>query len=162
MPRALILSPPERVSHSRALIKDYRDYMSKTPKRTPSQITDVIYLGRKDWFDALSTEDLAYFNKLFEKISLQMDIDPHWNVSIESQLKASDVFNGFLKRVRGLSPDSKKDRARMTRILSEEFGRIFKLKVDTYSLLKAFSGKPQLKAVGERITRELSKMGYAL
>jgi len=162
MSNTLVLSPAERVAYSKTLIKDYRDYIHKSTKRTPSQIIDVIYLGRKDWFDVLSTDDTTYFNKLFERISLSMDIDPHWDVSIENQLNASDVFNGFLRRMGKTSTDMRRDTSFVTKILGEELGKAFKIKSDAYSILKAVSSDPQLRAVGKRLTKELLKMGYNL
>jgi len=148
------------------MLGNYSRYIKRSPHKTPNQLIDVIYLGYKDWFDSFGQSDLDYFNGLFEKASLSVDLDVHWDVSIKKQLQASNVFNNFLSRMKShqlknaLPAVAKKDAVLVTHTLNEVFGKEYKIGTKSINILKAFSSDTQLKMVAKRLVRELAKLGY--
>jgi hypothetical protein len=160
MPHSIHISASKRMQLGNEMIRNYHSYIKKRPNKTPSELVDVIYLGYRSWFDNLGQKDLDYFNELFEKASLGMDIDVHWEVTVKRQLQASNVFNSFLKGMKPHLPDGKKDTKLVTQTLNEEFGREFKIGTKSINIIKAFSSNPQLKMVARRMVEELAKLGY--
>ena len=160
MPESLTLSPSVKERLGKSMLRDYVGYIRKSPNKTPNQLVDVIYFGRKRWFDAMGQDDLDYFNKMFEDASLAMDIDVHWNVTVKKQLQASKVFNNFLLQMKKYYPTQKQDPVVVTRVLNEVYGKEFGTGSKSVNITKSFSRDPQLKMIGKRMVKELSKLGY--
>lgn len=160
MPDSLTLSPAVKDRLGKSMLRDYLSYIRKSPNKTPNQLIDVIYFGRKRWFDAMEEDDLDFFNKIFEDASLAVDIDVHWDVSIKKQLQASKAFNNFLFQMKRYYPTQKQDAKVVTRVLNETFGKEFGISSNSSNIIKSFSRDPQLKMVGRRMVEELSKLGY--
>lgn len=155
MAGVLVLNPLERLVYSKSLTKDYLNYIKKLPTKTPKQLMDVIYLGRKAWFDVLSTDDLKFFNEMFDRLNSELDIDLQWEVSVGNQQRASNVFNGFIKKMR-----SRKSSLSATEALSEEFNRVFKTGTDHQNFISNISKNVQLRGVAKRVLKELLRLGY--
>ncbi len=155
-----ILSMAERERYGDALVTAYIKSVKKLPDRTPQQLIDIIYAGRKNWFDHLSQEDLDWFGTMFEKVSLAIDVDVHWDVSVKNQMMASSAFNEFLKEMKRHPIEAKRNTTLVTELLNKAFGRKFRIRSKTADIIKAFDKKPQLREVGRRLVKELSKMGY--
>lgn len=154
------INPVLKMRLGKSMLKDYITYVSRSPNKTPNQLVDVVYFGYKRWFDSMSQDDLDDFTGLFEKASLSMDIDVHWDVTVKKQQQASNVFNSFLKRMKPYGQEGKQDAALVTKTLNEEFGKEYKIGTKSINIIKAFSGDPQLKMVAKRMVRELAKLGY--
>jgi hypothetical protein len=120
----------------------------------------MLYLERKAWFKSLYPNELDYFNEALKKTNNDLDIDPLWEVSVSNQKKAAEVFNRFLQQMKGISLGSRRDIEMTNATLSEEFDRVFKIRAGGESITKAISTKPQLKQVGKKLLKELTKLGY--
>jgi len=161
MANNIVLNTSEREIYGKALTKAFVAYIRKRPNKTPMELIDILYTTRKNWFDHLSPDDLDHFNKLFEKISRDMDIDLHWGVSVKYQLMASNSFNNFIDAMKRFPPDSKRNKSLVATELNLAFGREFGTGSRTTNIMQAFEKKPQLKEIGKRLVKELGRMGYA-
>lgn len=138
----------DKVKFTQNVVKDYLRAIKKNPNSTPKQLLSMIYLGRRAWFNSLYPNDLEYFNAALKKLNSELDIDPMWEVSVSNQQKASKVFNNFIQQMKGISLGYRRDTEMTNATLDEEFEKIF--------------GKhgPRSIAIGNRILKELTKLGY--
>lgn len=143
------------------LIKEYVQLVGKLGHYTPEGILDVLQLRYDDWFKSIEPKVNLKFIEELDKTIIKMDVDPYWAVSFDFQQKAGDAFNLFLKAMKKLKPEAKKDKLAVTGALNASFGKTYGIAQDNKSITAALRGNKQLNKVAMRIFKRLNKMGYA-
>jgi vacuolar-type H+-ATPase subunit E/Vma4 len=155
------ISAEERNKRIKALLDEYVQIAKKLPQRTPKEILDILQLNYMDWFRSVDPDVVDDFVNQLDKRLIKMDFDPYWDVSLDFQMKAGEVFNVFIKAMNKAKPKRKKDRLAVSRVMNEAFGTIFGIHPDDRSLTRAIAGNKQLNRVAQRLVKRLEKMGYA-
>ena len=143
------------------LLAEYVHFADKLNHLTPKEVVEMLQTKYSDWFRAIDTKVIVQFVQEVDEVTLKMDVDPYWDVSIDFQKKAGDVFNIFLKDFKSKSNESKKDSRVVTDAVNKAFGKVFRISPDNRSIDAALKGNRQLNRVALRIFKKLSKMGYA-
>lgn len=156
----ITLSKEEREERIQALIDEYVQLAGKLPHRTPREILDIIKLNYNSWLRAIDIKIVDEFIDRLDRVIIQMDIDPYWDVSFENQRLTSDVFNEFVKRIARAGPNAKKDTSITTEVMNDVFGKAFRINSDSSSIIAELKNNSQLHSIAKRLIKRLDKMGY--